>query len=60
MDSDTDHGVVQSQHYIMALIDCVYDTDRVIEHLADTNSNLHREVEELKSGPGPEAVVMVE
>ncbi|THU72456.1 hypothetical protein C4D60_Mb04t12320 [Musa balbisiana] len=33
----------------MALIDHLYDASRVIKRLADTNSDLYREVEELKT-----------
>ncbi|THU54598.1 hypothetical protein C4D60_Mb10t26800 [Musa balbisiana] len=48
---------MQGQHYTMALIDRVYDAGRVIERLLDVNSDLCQEVEELKSRPGPEAVI---
>lgn len=52
--------IVQSQHYTMALIDPMYDVGRVIERLADANSDLRQEVEELKSRPGPETVATAE
>lgn len=49
---------MQGQHYTMALIDCVFDADRVIERLLDANSDLHREVKELKSRPGLEVIAV--
>ena len=52
--------LVQNQHYTMALIDCVYDAGWVIECLGEMNSNLHREVEELKNRPDPIVVVAAE
>lgn len=44
----------------MALIDRVYDASRVIERLGEANSNLHHEVEKLKSRSNPEVVVAAE
>lgn len=44
----------------MALIDQVYDTGGVIEHLGEANSSLHREVEDMKNGADPEAVAVTE
>lgn len=51
---------MQSQHCTMALIDRVYDTERVIERLLDANSGLRLEVLELKSRSDPKAVVVAE
>lgn len=52
--------LMQSQHYTMALIDRVYDVGRVIERLGEMNLGFHREIEELKGGPGLVAMAVAE
>ncbi|CAL9158550.1 unnamed protein product [Musa hybrid cultivar] len=50
----------QGLHYATALMDRVRDTGRVIGGLISRNAELHRQVEEVRAGAGPEAVAAVE
>ncbi|XP_064994331.1 uncharacterized protein LOC135630935 [Musa acuminata AAA Group] len=47
-------------HYATALMDKVRDAGRVIGGLVNRNVELHRQVEEVRAGAGPEAVTFVE
>ncbi|XP_018675334.2 uncharacterized protein LOC108951563 [Musa acuminata AAA Group] len=53
-------SLIWGLHYATALMDRVHDAGRVIGGLVNRNVELHRQVEEVRAGAGPEAVAAVE
>nr|XP_018675334.1 PREDICTED: uncharacterized protein LOC108951563 [Musa acuminata subsp. malaccensis] len=53
-------SLIWGLHYATALMDRVRDAGRVIGGLVNRNVELHRQVEEVRAGAGPEAVAAVE
>ncbi|RZR83917.1 hypothetical protein BHM03_00010643 [Ensete ventricosum] len=53
-------SMVLNQHYYMALIDQVHDAGRVITSLDNKSDILRKEIQRLKGGSDPDAVVAAE
>ncbi|THU50982.1 hypothetical protein C4D60_Mb06t26170 [Musa balbisiana] len=53
-------SLLWGQTYAMALMDCVRDAGRVISNLSDRNTELRRQIEEIRTRAAPEAVAVAE